>query len=134
MKNTLLSYMYRDANNYKVGRTVILEGELSPKQIQDIRNKIGSDEDDNGFVPHQVGLDDLQAELQAFDSKDWDDDLSAHELTELEPTGYAFPNGTMTAQELYDNFMKVDKWEFDATVPHILNEHGYGDEDDEDDL
>lgn len=117
--NTSVSYLYRDADNYKASRQVILPGLLSVaerKQILDAR-------DDGGyFIPSQVGLDDLQGELQQWDAPHElaDDDVNPsdhpwHEMDDdqIEVSAQA-PNETMTASELAAAFAEVT-WDADGT-------------------
>ena len=75
----------------------------------------------DGFVPHQVGLDGLQEDLQRYDTKDWDDDHQIHEMDvygDMVPTKEE-PTLELTMQELYDNFMNVTSWD-NSPVGHIL--------------
>ena len=117
--NTRISYMYRDANNYKVSTHVILEGELSKSQIKKMLDLTkGGD-----FIPSQVDLDDLQDGLQCYDSKDWGEDHCWHEIEEdsFSLTNDA-PTTQMTAKELYNNWIETKgEWK-EFEVGHILNE------------
>ena len=61
--NTRLTYTYADADNYKATETVVLAGEPALGDLDVIRDAM-----QEGFIPSQVGLEDLQARLQAFDS------------------------------------------------------------------
>lgn len=70
-QNTELTYIYRDAANYKVQRTLTLAGEFTSAQLDEIEALL--DEGD-GFIPSQVGLDDLQEELAGFGNGELDDD------------------------------------------------------------
>jgi hypothetical protein len=114
--NTRVTYLYRDANNYKVYEEVILEGELSPEQIQEIKKKLF---DENCFIPSQVGLHHLHSQLQEFDTRDWGDDHPIHELEGIS-TIDADPTELMTATELQANFMAVNTWDTDMQVGHLL--------------
>lgn len=116
--NTKISYMYRDGSNYKTYSEVILEGELTRKQLEDIQSKM---EFGDGFVPHQVGLRGLQENLQCFDTQDWDDDHQLHELDIDNDVSFteAKPTQGMTAEEFYQLFMKVKSWDACPTG-HIL--------------
>ena len=64
--NTEILYSYRDASNYKTHRYEILEGKINNEQIYAI---ISCLEDGELFIPSQVGLDDLQGELQHMTQK-----------------------------------------------------------------
>lgn len=85
--NTRLTYMYRDADNYKVGAEVVFEGryrlaeDLAPMLLA-LDSSVGTP----SFVPGQVGLKDLQDRFQGCESR-WDPerDHPWHEVTGLEP-------------------------------------------------
>ena len=68
--NTRVSYLYRDADNYKATRTFVLAGVPALGELAAIRAAL-----DEGlyFIPSQVGLDDLQSELSAYDSAETTD-------------------------------------------------------------
>jgi len=97
---------------------MVLEGELTPNQIQQINDKT----DNGGFIPSQVGLVDLQEVLQDYDSQDWGDDHPFHEDIVFTTTTEE-ANHTITAQELYENFMAVTSWNENMEVGHILGDH-----------
>lgn len=67
MMNTKISYMYRDADNYKAYRHEVLRGTLTAAQIAFLFDKAGEGNIE-GFIPSQVGLPDLQVELMSYDS------------------------------------------------------------------
>lgn len=75
--NTKVSYMYRDASNYKEGHSEIFTGEITPEQEQLIRDNLY---DGDGFIPQQVGLEALQIRMMSFPSED---DHCWHELVEF---------------------------------------------------
>ncbi|MCR4313072.1 MAG: hypothetical protein NUV58_02395, partial [Candidatus Roizmanbacteria bacterium] len=54
--NTLITYQYRDASNFKESDTVIIRGLLS---INDIEEYLYEKE---YFIPSEIGLKDLQPE------------------------------------------------------------------------
>ena len=103
--NTEILYSYRDASNYKTHRYEILEGKINNEQIYAI---ISCLEDGELFIPSQVGLDDLQGELQAHDTKDWDDDHCWHEINSesFSPTDKE-PTCSLTIKQLVKNFKKA---------------------------
>lgn len=51
--NTKISYMYRDADNYKTWNEEVLKGEISAQQLMTIIDCL---EDKMYFIPSQVGL------------------------------------------------------------------------------
>jgi hypothetical protein len=93
-ENTLISYMYRDAGNYKQFRDVVAAGRITREQFDRFVENL-----DEGFrfVPGQVGLPDLQG---MFDDG-WDDDLDHpyHELLTITFTSAA-ADVAPTAEEL----------------------------------
>jgi hypothetical protein len=74
------SYRYRDANNFKVERTVLLQGSLSAVELDEINALLF---DGEWFVPEQVGLPPLQAALYHFSNGPTDADHPLHEFVEL---------------------------------------------------
>jgi hypothetical protein len=74
------SYRYRDANNFKVERTVLLQGSLSAVELDEINALLF---DGEWFVPEQVGLAPLQAALYHFSNGPTDADHPLHEFVEL---------------------------------------------------
>lgn len=53
MKNTKISYLYRDASNYKKLNEAVVEGAISEEQIDSIMGCLDFGE---YFIPKQVGL------------------------------------------------------------------------------
>ena len=88
--NTKLSYLYRDAMNYKTSRTVVLPGVPSPALVAILLASLH----EHGFIPGQVGLPDLQDSFEGCDS-DWDDerDHPFHEVSAVEVTDRLPPPG-----------------------------------------
>ncbi|USN14519.1 hypothetical protein DOMOVOI_00440 [Brevundimonas phage vB_BpoS-Domovoi] len=93
-RNTCVSYMYRDAANYKEHLEVVLDGAMSLEQACAIDALLTGDGED--FLPGLVGL----------EAADWSsdgagghykDDHPWHELTRIEPTD-AEANGPTVAQ------------------------------------
>lgn len=80
---TFLPYLYRDASNFKTGGSIYLNGKLSPKQIQAIREKL---HDGDQFIPGDLNLDirEVQSDLTSFPSED---DHVYHEL-QLDAIGF----------------------------------------------
>lgn len=75
--NTQISYLYRDASNYKQHNKVTLAGEITDAEKRLILGKL---EEGEYFIPSQVGLDDLQPRMIGF--PDAQDDHVWHELRE----------------------------------------------------
>lgn len=57
----VLDYMYRDAANHKSRRSISIKGPFSRLDIAILMGALHVG-DDESFIPHQIGLDDLQAE------------------------------------------------------------------------
>ena len=53
MKNTRISYLYRDASNYKQHNEVVIPGTFSQKQIEVIISCLDEKE---YFIPRQIGF------------------------------------------------------------------------------
>lgn len=97
--NTLIIYQYRDAANYRVFDTVIIRGLLS---INDIEKYLYEKE---FFIPSEIGLKDLQAEILSNDDHIW------HEILEISRANKQ-PTVNITAQKIISNFKKasLEEW------------------------
>ncbi len=97
--NTLITYQYRDAANYKEFDTVIIHGLLS---LKDIEKYLYEKE---FFIPSEIGLKDLQPETLNQDDHIW------HEILEISYT-HEKPTVHITADEIISNFSKasLEKW------------------------
>lgn len=121
--NTLFSYTYRDASNYKAHRTVVFEGEFTADDLALIESKL--EEDGVCFIPSQVGLHDLQHTLGAPS----DDDHVWHEWGELEYgveiadtvelTDRA-ADAPVTWAQLVENFRALNSWD----IPTAIDRNG----------
>lgn len=79
--HTLLTYLYRDASNYKVHGAVIVSGETTPKHDRRLRTSLI---DGEYFIPEKVGLPSLRERLYEYSSgSPTDDDHLLHEFVEL---------------------------------------------------
>lgn len=78
---TRLHYEYADASNYKMAGTALFAGQISFDELVTLFRACEKGED--GFIPGQVGLPDLQERLA-----DWNEETDHpwHELTKLELT------------------------------------------------
>jgi hypothetical protein len=101
--NTKFSYMYRDGSNYKEGSHVIFKGTLTPANI--IKLKKHGDEEEY-FIPSQVGLENLQHRMTGFPS---DDDHVWHEIIGVDSTKDS-PTDERTAAVFLRQFLKA-KWD-----------------------
>lgn len=115
--NTKISYMYRDADNYKQYAEVVIEGSISDEDKKLILNKR---DEELYFIPSQVGLDDLQERMP---SPIGDSDHIWHELqdedinlTEDDPTiNHTFDN----VKDLVDRFKEIDKWDEESATKDL---------------
>lgn len=101
--NTRINYQYRDASNYKVFNTAVIEGELTEDDQKIILDCL---HDGEYFIPSQVGLDE-----ERFGDITEDD----HYWFELEP-GFAEPCNSascgITAEQLVASFKATKgNWE-----------------------
>jgi len=83
MLHTVFSYLYRDAANYKVHGRLWLEGALSAGDKARFQALL---EDEEFFIPEQVGVPALQAERLGADDHVW------HEFVGFEQQA-ALPHG-----------------------------------------
>lgn len=102
--NTRISYLYRDASNYKQYNEAVVSGTFTKEQIETI---IGCLDMSEYFIPKQVGFPEKR-----FDEIDEDDhcwfELSRYgfEMTEAEP------NIEMSPDEVVAKFLKAKgKWD-----------------------
>ncbi len=102
--NTRLTYTYRDASNYKATSSLVLYGAMSPEQAQAVLRSL----DDEGFIPGQVGLPDLQDSFAGCESY-WDpeQDDAWHDLDCIELTTDKPELGAVSVHDLTDRFMDV---------------------------
>ena len=98
--NTQVDYAYRDANNYKMYNTVVLEGNLTYEQIEFI---LSTRRDDEFFIPAQVGLPEKR-----FPDYDPNADHPWFVLPDeaFSPTNQKATH-SITAAELFEKFKKV---------------------------
>lgn len=113
--NTCLSYMYRDADNYKQYTQVVMAGALTLEQASAIMDGL---DDDDGFVPSGVGLPDLQEQMVTG----WDEqsDHPYHEIDGISLTT-SEPTIVMTTAEFVALFAAAD-WEKEGARVSAENE------------
>ena len=109
--NTLIHYLYRDANNYKAHHEIIVRGAVT---FADVTPFLDSGE---FFIPSQVGLPDLQSKL----GQPTDDDHVWHHLTleDFTPTSEP-PTVKLTARDLRTRFRRAHAtgWDISAAMDH----------------
>ena len=106
--HTRISYLYRDASNYKAVGEVVVAGRIVFPQLS--RYLDGGE----FFIPQQVGLEPLQHHLIAYSrGRANHDDHVWHELwpADFEPTDTE-PSETISARELIAAFARAhrDGW------------------------
>ncbi len=99
MSNTKINYLYRDASNYKAypERDVIVSGELTREDFGDSLHM------EEMFIPHDLGLPELQSRLEEYPNPE---DRIWHQLLELEPTE-AEPTIEITAAQIKSRLQKI---------------------------
>ena len=126
--NTRISYLYRDASNYKVPNECIVRGLLTDEQTKAILDCLDRD----NFIPSQVGLPEKR-----FDRFDPEEDTCWFELYEsgFDPTD-AEATVDLSVEELVSRFLsKKNHWEipltpgfeqdFDVPAEPHVNAHHY---------
>jgi hypothetical protein len=105
--NTATRYMYRDASNYKVARTVVFEGRFTDQQLADINDNLF---DGESFIPSQVGLEDLQDVLREYDTspQSLEDPESADHVWH-DITGFAHTDNDPTEAATFSGFADAFK-------------------------
>ena len=95
--NTKITYLYRDADNYRVHNECVIEGEFTEQQIDKIMECCDEGE---YFIPQQVGMPERK-----FDEYDTEAD---HCWFELNKAGFEQTSRPadlpLTAQQLISNF------------------------------
>ncbi|MCX7923859.1 MAG: hypothetical protein N3B21_17885 [Clostridia bacterium] len=126
MSNTKISYLYRDGDNYKKPNSVIISGEISKNQIEEI---IASLDEGLYFIPSQVGLPEVRFDKLTESDHCWFELLEEGiETTNEEPT---IP---LEADVLHKNFLlKKENWDdtfnvsdADANIIQTDNREGRG--------
>lgn len=115
MKNTLITYLYRDGCNYKQWNEAVLCGKITKKQIAAILSCL-----DEGlyFIPRQVGLEEIR-----FSGYDPDSDHAWFELTSDDFQTVDRPaTSDLSVSDLTDAFQKAaeDGWDELAYLEDIV--------------
>ena len=82
IKFSIFNYYYRDASNYKVWGSLLLQGLASISDIEELKNSFDSGE---FFIAEQVKIPPLYAELWALSGGSSVDDHVWHTFYELRP-------------------------------------------------
>lgn len=102
--NTKMSYMYRDADNYKSLTEVVISGEITEEQEDRIVAKL---DDDTYFIPEQLGLPAKRMDDYPYDPEVDHPycELIGFESTSLDATE------DLTVDELVAAFEAVESWD-----------------------
>lgn len=108
----VFDYGYRDAANYKVGKSTLLLGSFQGDYIATIRSKLESEE---LFIPEQVGLVSIQGFFEEFSPVPNSDDHVWHEFLGLRAADSLderrLSPSAMSVTELIDRFRGVTNWD-----------------------
>ena len=117
LSNTYLSYLYRDADNYKHEHTVVFTGAATKEAAQALLNYVGPLD---GFVPSEVGLPDLQEQMLTG----WTPgvDHPYHEVISIGLTNKETSVGE-TFDDLAERWLKAD-WA--AASTRVISKHEGG--------
>ena len=107
--NTKMSYMYRDADNYKSFTEIVISGELTEVQKNRIVSKL---DDDTYFIPEQLGLPANRLDDYPYDPEV---DHPYCELIGFELTA-ADATESLTVEELVAAFESVESWDESLNV------------------
>ena len=100
---TEIQFVYRDASNYKNGASVFFEGAITQEQRTAIQNTL---DQQMYFIPHDVGLKELQSGLPNYPSEDdhvWHEMEGALVVESLPPDAEVKGN----IRELADAFASI---------------------------
>jgi hypothetical protein len=116
MKNTKVTYMYRDGGNYKTTTDIVLSGTIPESDKTEILSTFG----EGGFIPHKLGLphlspvldDSPEATAAAIDGAETDEEAETieeldhpfHEILAIEDTDES-PTAEMTATVFHKKTM-----------------------------
>lgn len=103
--NTRIEYLYRDANNFKAYRTIVLTGVLTASDLTEIKNKCDWFDGDPKFIASEVGLPSPQEDMREYGFPT-DDDHVWCELLEIDTTTKP-PTIELTAGRLHAAFAKA---------------------------
>lgn len=104
MKNTRVTYQYRDAANYKTPNSVVLKGAMSGKDIETLIQVYGEGTDD-GFDPTK--LRGIPSMAPGVEHPDYDPELDhpLHEICMIELT-HDLPDSEVTVEMFLADILK----------------------------
>ena len=111
-KNTRVEYMYTDAANYHTQNQVVLNGTITPEQIQEILSFCEAKE---SFVPEQLGW----PLMRDWEVTEDDHCIAVLRETDFKPTDEA-ATVDMTVDEAVAKFRKINNhWDYSTYTPVI---------------
>lgn len=126
--NTKISYMYRDADNYKTWNEEVLKGEISAQQLMTIVDCL---EDKMYFIPSQVGLPEVRFDDVTEADHCWFELCPEQDFSSTEHA----PTIDMTVDELVKRFQAArGRWNdesFLGIAAEVTDEETETDEDDD---
>ena len=133
MTNTLMQYLYRDANNFKALNRIVLKGEISQEQKESIMDCLENSTGDCGdFIPNQVGLPEIRlGDVDQEDDGPWFELDLEYAFTETDEKA----DTSITIDELVTRFKEckgawnTDSWEQNFHSDDFDNEDVCDDED-----
>ena len=114
---TIFEYCYRDAGNFKVFGSVILDGSLTPQEENDVRSKL---ESGYYFIAEQVGIPPLYDQLYQWSNGPIQTDHCWHEFVGFEEAGGADDGcgGAVPVAAFGARFTPIVHWD-EALSPHF---------------
>lgn len=111
MKNTAISYEYRDGSNTKTAKTIVLQGSLTEGRITDVMKATLGDDDKSWIIPGQVGLPDLQDSFASLSV--WREELDHpwHSILLIEPTDADLTPGIEMSAMTLASALETAKWD-----------------------
>ena len=121
--NTVINYMYRDANNYKYICKVIVKGELTYDQLKPYLSNVDGD----GFCPEDVGLPHPGAKYASGFPGPADHcwcELDEDDVTPTKRAPTTLKGGAITAQQLLERFKKASEDDWPAQTKDVEEVYG----------
>lgn len=105
---TEFEYMYRDAGNFKVFGSLILDAEISPAAEALVRSRLESGE---FFIAEQVGVPPLYEQLYESSGGPTSSDHCWHEFVGFRRlTSFRDGCSVLSTSEFIQNFAQVESW------------------------
>ena len=113
---TAFDYLYRDAGNYKVRGSLLLNGAISQADRELVQSRMEAGE---YFIAEQVGVHPLYEQLYKWSDGPVDLDHCWHEFVGFrELAAPSKPQSAVPVRDFVDRFASVDGWD-GALSPHF---------------